>query len=242
MNTQVSFEIINGKKVFQIFSEPINSEKKIVIMSHGFRGSSIGPARAFVDFESVLIKNGISVLRFDQPCSGNSAGNFIDSSFNEWISAIEYFATKYLSLGYQVSLLGQSMGATATMVASKNISLKSKLSCILLWVPDPKSTYINEGDIIAEENGQKYSESFWQEAHDSNFLQCIKDYEGLIHLVYGENDHYIDSTLRNQVIEIIKNKNMPYMILKGQDHSAWEYDIAQTVYLTELDLLVEAFL
>jgi len=237
MNSQVSFETIKGKKVFQILTEPDVSEKKIVIMSHGFRGSSIGPARTFVDFENLLIKNGFSTLRFDQPCGGNSEGNYVDSSFNEWIETTTYFANKYLGLSYKVALLGQSMGATTTMIVVAKDKLKNKISCILLWVPDPKSTFTTEGNETGEEGGQKYKETFWQEARDANFFQCLNEYHGGIHLVYGKNDKYISEELRNQVIEEMKKKNQPFMVLPGQDHSPWEFDIAQKVYQEELAFL-----
>jgi len=237
MKSQVYFETINGKKVFQIVTEPDLSEKKIVIMSHGFRGSSIGPARTFVDFENLLIRNGFSALRFDQPCGGNSEGNYVDSSFNEWVDTTTYFAKKYLGLGYRVALFGQSMGATTTMIAAAKNELKDKVPCILLWVPDPKSSFTTEGKEIGEEGGQKYSETFWQEARDANFFQCLKDYQGGIHLVYGESDKYINEELRNRVIAEVKAKNQPLMVLSGQDHSPWEYDIAQNVYKEELEFL-----
>lgn len=237
MNNLVSFETIKGKKVFQIFTEPDPSEKKIVIMSHGFRGSSIGPARAFVDFENLLIKNGFSTLRFDQPCGGNSEGVYIDSSFNEWIDTTTYFAKKYLDLSYRVALLGQSMGATTTMIVASKSELRDRIPCIVLWVPDPKSTFTSEGSEIGEEGGQKYKETFWQEARDADFFQCVKDYQGGIHLVYGENDKYISEELRHQVIEEMKRKNQLFMVLPGQDHSPWDFDIAQNVYREELAFL-----
>lgn len=50
------FETINNKQVFCILTEPEPSQKKMVIMSHGFRGSSIGPARSFVVFTWVVSK------------------------------------------------------------------------------------------------------------------------------------------------------------------------------------------
>jgi len=237
MNSNVSFETIKGKKIFQIVTEPDPSEKKIVIMSHGFRGSSIGPARTFVDFESLLFKNGFSTLRFDQPCGGNSEGNYVDSSFNEWIATTTYFAKKYLDLGYKVALLGQSMGATTTMIVTAKEELRNIIPCILLWVPDPKSTFTTEGSPIGEENGQKYKETFWEEARDVNFFRCLKEYQGRIHLVYGENDKYISKELRNQVIDEVTKKNQPFMVLPGQDHSSWDFDVAQNVYQEELAFL-----
>jgi len=60
---KVYFEEVNGKKIFCYFSDVETSDKKIVIMSHGFRGSSLGPARQFVDFQKLLNKEGYSVLR-----------------------------------------------------------------------------------------------------------------------------------------------------------------------------------
>jgi hypothetical protein len=237
MNSQVSFETIKGKKVFQILTEPEVPEKKIVIMSHGFRGSSIGPARSFVDFENLLTKNGFSSLRFDQPCGGNSEGDYIDSSFNEWVETTTYFAKKHLDQGYKVALLGQSMGATNTMIVVAKDELKDKIPCILLWVPDPKSTFTSEGSKNGEEGGQKYKETFWEEARDANFFKCLNDYQGGIHLVYGENDKYISEELRNHVIEAVMKKDQPYMVLPGQDHSPWDFDVAQNVYQEELAFL-----
>ena len=106
MNRLVGFETINGKKVFNLVTEPDIPQQKIVVMSHGFLGTSIGPARTFVDFEQLLLEAGFSVLRFDQPGGGNSEGDYIDSSFTTWVDTTTYFAKKYLELGYRVTLLG----------------------------------------------------------------------------------------------------------------------------------------
>jgi len=67
----------------------------------------------------------------------------------------------------------------------------------------------------------------------------LKEYTGGIHLVYGEKDVFVSAELRARVIEIVKGKNQPYMILKGQDHSPWEYDLVQEVYKQELAKLKE---
>lgn len=210
-------------------------------MSHGFRGTSVGPARQFVDFEQLLNKEGFCVLRFDQPNSGNSGGDFVDSSFTEWVQTIVYFAKKYIELGYSVSLLGQSMGATATVIATNNETLRDKIPCVLLWVPDPKSTFNSDPNTSYEEAGQKYKGTFWKEAKDAGFFKCLEEYEGGIHLVYGEQDKFISQELREQVIQIVKDKQQQIMILPGQDHSPWEFDLVQHVYEEELVLLKTFF-
>jgi pimeloyl-ACP methyl ester carboxylesterase len=79
---------------------------------------STGPARAFVDFERLLLEDGFSCLRFDQPSSGNSEGDFVDSFFSAWVETLTGLARRQLDAGNGVALLGQSMGGTATMIAA----------------------------------------------------------------------------------------------------------------------------
>lgn len=239
---KVSFEKINNKNIFCILTESENDNKQIVIMSHGFRGSSTGPARTFVDFARILNDSGISTLRFDQPNSGNSEGDYLESSFNEWVDTTTYFAKKYLDLGYKVTLLGQSMGATTTVIATSRPEIKDKIPCIILWVPDPKSTFNDDPQEISEEGGQLYKNRFWTEARDFDFFKCLSDYNGKIHLVYGENDKYISPKLRDQIVDLVKSKNETVSILKNQDHSPWEYKLIQEVYKEELELIKLSFI
>lgn len=239
---KVFFENIKNKKIFCYLSEPNSSQKKIIIMIHGFRGSNIGPARQFVDFQRLLNNEGFSVLRIDLPNCGNSDGNYLDVSYDEWINTIVYFAKKYLDKDYKVALLGQSMGAAATVIATSKKELKNKIPCILLWVPG-----VNDGDFtgnreeIFEEAGQKYKSKFWIETHNADFFKHLQDYKGGIHLVYGEEDKYISKELRDKVIEIVKEKSEPFMILKGQNHSPWKFDMIQNVYNEELEKLKKYF-
>lgn len=241
MISTVSFENINNKKVFQIFSEPDVSQKMIVIMSHGFRGSSIGPSRTFVNFEKLLLEKGYSVLRFDQPNCGNSEGDFVESSFKEWVDTTTYFAKKYIGMDYKVCLLGQSMGATATTAVTSREEVKNKIPCIILWVPDPESTFDKDSNKINEEEGQKYKELFWKEAFETNFFKNLKEYTGGIHLVYGENDKYVSKELRDETVKRVLEKGQSVMILKGQNHSPWEYDICNEVYNEEIKFLEKYF-
>lgn len=238
----VDYENINGKKVFFSIVEPETSQKKMMIMSHGFRGSSIGPARTFVDFEKILVKHTISVLRFDQPNSGNSEGDYLETSYNEWVNTIVYFAKKYLDQGYSISLLGQSMGGAATVIATAQPELKNKIPVILLWVPGVNDKDFNgKPKEIFEEGGQIYKGKFWIEARDANFFKCLDEYKGKIHLVYGEHDKYISQDLRDKVVNVVRKKGQPAMILKNQDHSPWEYDFAQKVFEEELKILLKNF-
>lgn len=237
MKKSLFLEKIGGKIIFSILSEPKSSQGVIVIMSHGFRGASTGPARSFVNFTRLLIMQGFSVLRFDQPNCGNSDGDFTNVSFREWVKTIVYFAKKYIDKGYKVALLGQSMGATASLIATNQKDLRSKIPCVLLWVPDPEDDYVNKDNKIIEEEGEKYHTSFWKEAKEMSFFKCLDEYDGGIHLVYGELDRYVSKDLRDKTIQKVKSKGQRIMILNGQDHSPWKYDVAQSVYKEEIKLL-----
>ena len=239
---KVWFEIINNKKVFCVLSEPENNQKKIVIMSHGFRGSSIGSARTFVDFSRILIENGFSVLRFDQPGSGNSEGDYLQSSFKEWVETTKYIALKYLNLNYKVALLGQSMGGATAIAATSETELINKIRCLLLWVPgdyDPR--YNTNPEATYEESGQQYKGKFWHEVGDFKIKDCLRKFEGGIHLVFGENDKFVNEELRKEFKNIVESKGEDYMVLKDQDHSPWDYQWAQKVYQEEIKKLKKYF-
>lgn len=233
---KVFFEEINGKKVFSVTDLVVES-KKLVLMSHGFRSNSCGPARQFVDFATLLNENGISAVRFDQPHSGNSEGSYLQSSFHEWVKTTAYLAKKYIEAGYEVILMGQSMGASTSVIASAQPELKGKISTLLLWVPDPKSTTQIHPNEVYEEDGQKYYGKFWQEARDSDFFSCFEEFEGKIYLVYGEDDRYIKPELRQQVIDLARKKGARIDILSGEDHSPWKFESAQKVMKNHIELL-----
>jgi len=238
---KVFFENIGKTNIFCYFSEPQEKQtsmpKGLIIMCHGFRGTSVGPARQFVDFQHMLNQAGFAVLRFDQPNSGNSDGDYILSSFNRWVDTIVSLTTKYLNLGYEVSLLGQSMGASAATVASNNPKLQGKIPTLLLWVPDPKSTVNIAAEQVFEEGGQKYHGRFWTEARDSNFTSCLQSFEGNIHLVYGEKDRYVAKKLREKTMQIVRSKGQVVTILPGEDHSPWTFAHVREIFRTELLLL-----
>ncbi|HET9017219.1 MAG TPA: alpha/beta fold hydrolase [Thermomicrobiaceae bacterium] len=238
--TQATFITVGEKAVFCCLSVPETPSPNIVIMSHGFRGTNVGPARTFVNFERQLTRQGYTVLRFDQPNSGNSEGEFVDSSFREWVETTAYFARHYLDSGHRVVLLGQSMGATASVLASARPGLRGRIACLLLWVPDPKATFGGNADEVYVEGGQCYRGRFWQEAEAEDFFAALEAFAGPIHLVYGEQDRYVSPELRRQVIEVVQRKGQQALVLPEQDHSPWDPALCEEVYRSEISLLARA--
>src|SRR5664279_2866470 len=135
----IKFIEVNKKKIASVIND--TGSKNIVIFCHGFRGSKIGPNRFFVKVARELEKQNINSLRFDQYGSGDSEGDFVDSRFDDWVKTIEEIVNDYLSNGYKVSLLGQSMGGSAVLVAASHLG--DKLESVVAWVPDPSVDTLN---------------------------------------------------------------------------------------------------
>jgi pimeloyl-ACP methyl ester carboxylesterase len=242
MNSEVFYKNINNQQVFCVHDYATEDSNKIVVFSHGFRSSSLGPARQFVQFSRLLNRNGIEAFRFDQPKSGNSQGKYVNSSFNEWIATTTTITEDLLRQGYQVALMGQSMGATCSGVVSADPELQHKLKALLLWVPDPKSKIKVDPEKIYVEGGQQYRGVFWEEAKKADLIGCLKKFDKRIHLVYGENDRYVKKELRELTIDTIsKKKNGEVMVLEGEDHSPWSSEHVDQVFNAELSLLKKAF-
>ncbi len=127
-----SFDIA-GRQI--AVTQHVVPEQQIVVFCHGFRGDKLGPNRFFVRLARRLQDAGVGSLRFDQYGSGDSEGDFFDSSFDDWVRTTVTFARRYRQHGYEVALLGESMGGTAALIAAAELA--SALSAVVAWMPDP---------------------------------------------------------------------------------------------------------
>ncbi len=84
---ELAYHEVGNERIAGVFHSASGSERRLVVMAHGFKGSKIGPSRYFVTLAREVALRGISVFRFDQPGSGDSSGAFEDSSFAHWISS-----------------------------------------------------------------------------------------------------------------------------------------------------------
>lgn len=209
-----------------------------MIFCHGFRGSSIGPSRFFVQVARKLAENGISSLRFDQYCSGNSDGDFLDSSFSDWISTTKTIARNYLDQGYKVSLFGQSMGGSAVIAASAAIS---ELTATVAWVPDPNIDMFTGGaDGFVEEGGQLVQNSFWQEAHDAKVSDLLRTINIPMYIVQCTADEFVDLANRKAIQEFAQ-PNHQVDIFDGFRHSQWSFEQSEKVTDRSVDFLLNKF-
>ena len=96
---------------------PAEHAKRIVLLSHGYRGTRFGSVAHMAKF---LHEQGTSLLFIDQRCCGESEGNYITFGAKEqddvrrWV----WFLHRRNKEALPIYLYGQSMGATSVLLAA----------------------------------------------------------------------------------------------------------------------------
>lgn len=212
--------------------------KNIVIFCHGYRGSSIGPSRFFVRTAHGLADSGISSLRFDQFGSGNSEGDFYDSSFTDWVATTEDIVKNYQGQGYRVGLMGQSMGGAAVISAGAKLS---NLVSIVAWVPDPNiEDFVWPDSGYIEESGQRVQAIYWQEAHDAKVADKLQAIEAPAYIVQCSEDVYVDKQNRNAMLENARTNHLVENF-EGYTHSKWTYEQAENIIAKSVNFIAKSF-
>ena len=90
--------------------------------------------RAFRQLNTLLNRVGMSVLRFDYSCTGDSAGDGTDASVAEWLEDFDWAIEelKDNALVDQVSVAGLRLGAT---LATRACLERSDVEHLVLWDP-----------------------------------------------------------------------------------------------------------
>lgn len=224
----------NGHLISTAFHDA--DSKSIVIFCHGYRGTNAGPNRFFVTAARQLAKQGISSLRFDQYGSGNSEGDFFDSSFLDWIKTTKAVAEDYLNQGYKVALFGQSMGGAAVIAVGLELP---NLSAIVAWSPDPNiEKFIAPENGIIEESGQIVQARFWQEAHDVKVADKLSSIKIQMYIVQCTADEYVDDQNRNAIAENAQ-PNHKVENFEGYSHSKWTFAQAKEIIDRSVNFLVK---
>jgi len=224
----------NGHRISTAFHD-VNS-KSVVIFCHGYRGTNVGPNRFFVTAARQLAERGISSLRFDQYGSGNSEGDFFNSSFIDWIKTTKAIAESYLNQGYKVALFGQSMGGAAVIAIGSELP---NLSAIVAWSPDPNvEKFIAPENGIIEEGGQIVQARFWQEAHDTKVADKLSLIKTSMYIVQCTADEYVNEQNRNA---ITKNAQPNHRVenFEGYSHSKWTLEQSTEIIDKSVNFLAQ---
>lgn len=233
---QVQSQDYNGHKIATALHDTGN--KNIVIFCHGYRSTSIGPNRFFVRAANKLEVAGISSLRFDQYGSGNSNGDFFESSFNDWIATTKSIVQEYQNKGYRVALFGQSMGGSTVLAVGTEIP---SLVAIVSWVPDASADDFTAPESgIIEESGQIVQAAFWQEAHDTKVGEKLPLVISPTYIVQCTADEYVDKQNRD-LLEVNAQPHHTIDTYEGYSHSTWSYEQSEEIINKSVEFLEHGF-
>jgi len=227
---------LNGKRLAAAFHHA--SSRDIVIFCHGFRGTKIGPSRFFVRAARLLASRDVCSLRFDQYGSGDSDGDFMDSSFDDWVASIIGLANRYFGLGYRIGLVGQSMGGAAVIASA--MALGDQLSSAVLWAPDPSVDSYEESEDWSEEGGERVQARYWREAHHAGLIDQYRQLQCPTMVFVPTDDIYVSAENQRSLVESA-GPHHRVVPLEGWVHSGWSHDQATLVIGQSVTFLAAGF-
>jgi pimeloyl-ACP methyl ester carboxylesterase len=230
------YELVDEHRIAYVRQDGVGDTRAIVVMAHGFKSTKIGPSRYFVPLARRLATRGVSTYRFDQPGSGDSDGDFDDSSFVRWTRTIEHVVRRFSDDGFRVGVLGQSMGGTAVIAATA--ALAGRLRAVALWSPGPmlKRGPDRDANEWMEEEGQRVRGAFWNEAEAIDFLGCFARLNVPAYIVFGSADDLIGEDEMRRV-ETAAKPGDRVRVVEGLPHSAWPYQARTEIIAETADFL-----
>ncbi len=212
-----------------VLHESVNQTDKILIFTHSFKSDKDTDYVA-VDFAKTVCAEGYAFLRFDFWGSGESDGDFEESSVNTQIDdlkdVIEYIKTQ----GYSnICLVGLSLGTTISIMAYDDA-----IRCMILWSPsfhlisrhERYRDEINEKGYVIEENGLtgkefKIGKMMWQDFKDVNPVLSLNKIKCPVLTIVGSEDDsieldktrkYLDMILAEQELVVIDGGGHDFLI------------------------------
>lgn len=198
-----------GQKIFAVLHLPLQrSNIPAVVMCHGLGGHKSGRNRLYVRLAKQLAANGIASLRFDFRGSGDSEGDFTESTVEGFVSdalkALEYVSNHPKIDPKRIGLMGRSFGGTiAVLAASRFPQVKS----LVLWAPLfngkqwhdqwmrlKEGVSPEEAEMMMVVNGQLAGAKFFEQFFN---LRMEDELSTLHHIpflhIYGEKDSVVSA-------------------------------------------------
>lgn len=222
----------NGNKLYGLLEGPETDGQKVplVLIMHGYMTHS--RMHPFYNLVRALWKEGFATLRFDFNGHGRSAGELKDMTMSKNQADAECFFeyAKSLDLFREIIPLGYSMGGLVAsrmavnhadeirrfvlMSPAANIQTRA-LSGNYFGVqfdPDHLPDVLIGGEIVM-------GKAFIEEAKQLDVFGFLKDYEGDVLLVFGENDKNVEPEQTYQYRDVIRN--LTFVPVPDEDHY-WE--------------------
>jgi pimeloyl-ACP methyl ester carboxylesterase len=223
--TPIIFQSQNEQLV-GILHTPPHETKNLIIMCHGFTGNKVESRRLFVEAARKFCHEGYAAFRFDFYGSGDSAGEFAETTISRNIAnLVDAIAWGQGQNFTCITILGLSMGAATAILTLVN----HPMDALITWsaVPDMKAlfeakdaNFIKSKDKIKsyEYNGWLLHNEFWNDALKYDVQQAVSQLEMPKFIVQGGTDQPVFL----QGFEEFKLKVQPpcdFMMMPGAGHT-----------------------
>jgi len=214
--------------------------KPCVVFLHGYTGDRIGEHFIYVKAARELARNGKAAFRFDFRGSGESEGDFEDTSVETEISdalrAVETVRRMPEIDGEKIALLGHSLGGCVAAC----IAVETEAASVVLWAPTAFADYLVErgGETVkdpyawlpqnfreaVEKRGYvdmgafRRGKAFFESIKYYDPLSAIAEYRGPLLLVHGSEDQTV-SLINSQLLHKNAGGRNLLVVVDGADHT-----------------------
>lgn len=205
---------------------------RVVVLCHGLHSALTGDH--FDDLAACLDSVGLGTLRFDQYGNGASAGTPGDRRFDDWVALTIEFIHRLQGSGHAVSVVGNSMGGSAALVAAAH---EPALDACVAWVPGldpPPHRRAHEEDFV--ERGETMAWAFWEQYERADTLRALSKIAFPTLVLLATNDDQSSAETRAAARELAAHP-VRVELLEGFRHAAWSADQVASVIRRTVDFL-----
>ncbi len=213
---------------------PSGASVPAVGFCHGFGGSKSEAQRIFVETARALSDRGIASLRIDFRGSGDSAGDFAETTVSGQVSdavaAVEFLKSQPEVDSRQIALLGLSLGGLVAVLSTLQVP---DLAAILLWNPvadavgvaqrrtSPESHSQLAQSGVADYRGWAVGVPFLQELPHLQPHAALQKFEHPVGILLGDADESVPNTDGLSYEEIRRQFHLPVDLhrIEGAGHT-----------------------
>lgn len=214
-----------------------------VMMFHGFTGARVKPHRLFVKTARRLAKEGFIVARFDFIGSGESDGDFAETTpeteIEDALNGIHWMSAQPGVDRTKLSLIGLSLGG---LVSACVAGRSGQISALCLWAATasvmrslgprvtPEASAFLAAHGWVDWYGNIVGQAFFDSAARVDALQEVKNYRGTALIVHGDADTTVTLDHARDYQAALPGSRLHVIV--GADHTfnraTWERELIET--------------